>query len=364
MDFSCSRSLFLFYVLFMSVLMSRMLEAGQIFFRELLVFEGSSLIPECYHPSLLCLPDGTLACVWASGSGSLALDTSIQLSFKRVNDIHWTPPVILADDEGYPDNYPVLMSFTESKIRLIYATLYREKRKAPPGENLAAWHLKYLDSSDGGHSWGNDFFLVPESGLVPCSPVIKLENGNLILPASDIRNFSAVFLISQDSGGYWDELSRITTPAGLIDPVVVELNPDHLIALLRPYESGQQKHVIWWVESNNYGQTWSETQPTEIRNPAGPIALLKLANSHLVLAYNDHESWLTPLTLAVSLDGGLTWPYKRNIETGQWDIRDPYLIQTKDGRIHLAYISRNIYLKHIEFSESWILEEPLREKSE
>jgi predicted neuraminidase len=306
----------------------------------------------------LCLPDGTLACAWATGSGSLALDTSIKLSLKAAGNSRWTAPVTVADDEGYPDNYPVLVQLPEGAIRLMYATHYREKRKAPPSADLAAWHLKYLDSADGGCIWGGDFFLIPESGQVPCARAITLTNGNLILPASNIREHTSVFLVSEDKGGYWKELSRITAPVGLVDPTVVELESGHLIALLRPYEKEQQKHLLWRAESKNNGLTWSETQPTELKNPGGPIELLKLANDHLLLAYNDHEFWLTPLTLAVSSDGGRTWPEKRNLVTGKWDIRDPSLIQTKDGHIHLVYVSRNIFLKHIELTESWILQKP------
>ena len=82
--------------------------------------------------------------------------------------------------------------------------------------------------------------------------------------------------------------------------------------------------------------------------------MLSLPEGDLVLAFNDHELWLSPMTLAVSRDRGQTWPFKRNLETGKWDIRDPSLACTPDGHIHVVYVSRNIYLKHIEITESWI----------
>ncbi|MEA2062976.1 MAG: exo-alpha-sialidase [Gemmatimonadota bacterium] len=325
-------------------------------YRESFVFEGTALIPECYRPSLVCLPDGALACAWATGSGPRALDTSIKLSFQPAGESQWTEAHTIADDIGYPDNYPVLAGLPEGTLRLLYATLYREKRKAPPGADLASWHMKYRDSADGGRIWGPDYFLVPESERVPCSSVVNLANGGLILPVTDIQNCSSLFLMSEDKGAYWKDLSRITDPAALVDPAVAELEPGRLVAMLRPHENSELERFLWRTESNDNGRTWSEPRKTELKNPGGPAELLKLANGHLVLAWNDHALWLTPLTLAVSEDGGKTWPSRRNLETGKWDIREPGLIQTKDGHIHVVYVSRNIHVKHIEVTESWITE--------
>ncbi|MFC1613739.1 exo-alpha-sialidase [Gemmatimonadota bacterium] len=348
-------SVFLIAMLFLALPVHSQAEEKP-FSQESFVFQGSELIPECYHPSLICLPDGSLACVWASGSGPLALDTSIKISYKARGESAWSVPVTVADDIGYPDNFSLLARLPQGNIRLFYATLYRAKRKAPPGENLAAWHLKYKDSRDGGQAWSGDFFLVPESDWVPCSRMIRLTNGDLILPATDISDHVSMFLVSEDKGGYWKELSRITAPAGLVDPSVTELEPGRLMSLLRPHEKGERKHLLWRTESSDNGRTWSEPLPTGLKNPGGPVELLKLANGHLLLAYNDHSLWLTPLTLAISTDGGATWQAGRNLETGKWDIRNPSLVQADDGRIHLVYVSRNIYLKHLEISESWIME--------
>ncbi len=326
------------------------------FFRESFILKGKALIPECYNPTLVCLPDGSLACAWACGSGPLALDTSIKISFKPAGESRWTPPVTAADEVGYADNYPVLAQLPGGRLRLLYATYYREKRKAPPGADLASWHLKYRDSPDGAGTWGGEFFLVPESDRVPCSRMVNLANGGLILPVTDIRGSSSLFLISRDKGGYWEESARISDPAGLIDPSVAELEPGRLIAMLRPYEKGPREHFLQRTESKDNGGTWSEPQPTELLNPGGPVELLRLGNGHLVLAYKDHTLWLTPLTLAVSTDGGKTWPFKRNLESGKWDIRDPALVETGNGHIHVVYVSRNIYLKHVEITESWIMD--------
>ncbi|HUU26386.1 MAG TPA: sialidase family protein [archaeon] len=326
------------------------------FFQESFVFKGSDLIPECYRPTLLCLPDSTLACAWAEGSGQTALDLSVKVSFKPAGESEWIQPVTAADDVGYPDSYPVLALLPGNRIRLFYATCYREKRKAPPGASLASWHLKYRDSNDAGYSWGTEFFLVPESDRVPCGRVVSLSNGDLILPVTDIRRSASLFILSRDKGAYWKDLAGLTDPSGLADPSVVELEPGRLLAMLRPHETGEREHFLWSAESGDNGLTWSAPQQTGLNNPCSLAALLILGNGHLVLAFNDHELWCTPLTLALSTDWGKSWQFKRNLESGQWDNRDPSLVETDDGHIHVVYVSRNIYLKHIEVTESWITE--------
>ncbi|MEA1996895.1 MAG: exo-alpha-sialidase [Gemmatimonadota bacterium] len=352
--FSAARALFIFTAL-VCLFPARARAGEKLFFQESYIVKGSALIPECYSPSLVRLPDGTLACAWAAGSGRMALDTSIKLSFSRAGEDPWTEPVTVADDDGYADNYPVLTLLPGDRLRLFYATYYREKRKVPPGANWAAWHLKYCDSGDLGRIWGGDFFLIPESGRIPCGSTADLANGHILLPVTDFRHKVPSFLISEDKGGYWKDAARIPEAEGLADPAVVELEPGRILAMLRPDEKSDREKVLQSTESTDNGLTWSRPQPTEFKNPSGPVALLSLGRGRLVMAWNDHELWLTPMTLALSRDNGKTWPYRRNLETGKWDIREPSLAVTEDGHIHLVYVSRNIYLKHIEVNEAWIM---------
>jgi len=323
-------------------------------YQETYVIKSNSLLPEYYQPTVLVLPDSTLACAWATGSGPLALDNAINIAFKRVDGMQWTLPVVVADEEGYPDNYPVLSMLPDGGLRLFFSTRYREKRRVFPGEDQAAWQLMYKDSEDAGRIWGKEYFLISESDRIPCSRIVSLSNGDLLLPATNVRDRSSVLLKSNDRGNYWRYYTTAKELSGLVDPVIVELAAGHLLGLLRPYEKGEREKVLWRIESRDYGETWTKPQSAELKNAGSPIALLKLANGHLLLAYNDYESWLMPLTVAISTDGGESWQNNRKIESGRWG-RDPSLVQTDDGHIHLIYVSRNIYLKHIEFNESWLL---------
>ena len=119
--------------------------------------------------------------------------------------------------------------------------------------------------------------------------------------------------------------------------------------------------------------------------------MARLRNGHLVIAFNNIQATTTrgkptdyarfPLSVALSIDGGQTWPWVRDVDIGQdvpqekvpdtmagVDVRDeqktlfqhlfdysyPSIIETQDGIIHMAYTFRRRTVKYAGFDESWI----------
>ena len=75
------------------------------------------------------------------------------------------------------------------------------------------------------------------------------------------------------------------------------------------------------------------------------------------------------MTIALSEDGGETWPFMRHIDTGD-DFAGPAnkhlnrrcgypcLLQTRDGLIHVAYSYRpRQCIKYVRFSEGWVMDQ-------
>ena len=198
--------------------------------------------------------------------------------------------------------------------------------------------------------------MIPEAGRIPAGRMLHLANGDLLLPLTDVRHKATLCLISEDQGAYWEEAAPLPHPGQIVDAAMAELEPGHLVALLRPSELGERERLMWRSQSMDSGRTWSAVQPTELPNPYSSIDLLRLGNGHLLLAYSDNKEWPTPLTLSISEDGGKTWPHKRSLVLEQWDNRDPILAETPDGRIHAVYVYRDSSIKHVELNEAWILE--------
>src|ERR671916_386056 len=105
-----------------------------------------------------------------------------------------------------------------------------------------------------------------------------------------------------------------------------------------------QAKYVYRTESFDYGRTWSPAVPTEFANPWSRVDLLALDSGALLLAYNPSGSNRTPLVLALSTDGGLTWPHSVTIEDDPTKrFSYPYLMQATDGAIHMGYSHREGY---------------------
>jgi predicted neuraminidase len=74
-----------------------------------------------------------------------------------------------------------------------------------------------------------------------------------------------------------------------------------------------------------------------------------------------------PMTLAISADGGRTWPLRRNLEVGDGycltnNSRDglnreysyPSIAQTGDGMLHIAFTYFRQAIKYVRVSPDWV----------
>ena len=164
---------------------------------------------------------------------------------------------------------------------------------------------------------------------------------------------------------------------GHVHANVVELEPGHLVAFMRNREA----YRIHRSESFDYGDTWSVPKPTPLPNNNSSISAIKLQSGRIAIAYNPtctpdpqpgKAAWpglRCPVAVALSEDGGLTFPIIRWMERGEGFIGEenktnnkqyeyPYIMQTRDGMIHLAYAARTrLGVKYMCFREEDVLGE-------
>ena len=301
--------------------------------------------------NLMPLPNGDLACVWFGGSQEGKSDISIYFSRLPAGKSCWTPAVKLSDDDTRSEQNPILFPAPDGRLWLLYT--------AQKSGNQDTSIIRYRISEDNGQTWQPVGVLFDKAGTFVRQPVVVLDNGNWLVPVFYCRtrpgekwvgddDISAV-RISSDQGRSWREVD-VPGSVGCVHMNIEKLPDGTLLALFR----SRWADNIYSSRSSDGGNTWSEPTPTGLPNNNSSIQFTCLANGHLALVFNDISAaqaterrvslydeieddeteslkpavtaekmvktdartafWGTPrapMTLAISEDGGRTWPFKR-----------------------------------------------------
>ncbi|WP_233529848.1 sialidase family protein [Antrihabitans stalagmiti] len=369
--------------------------------------------------NLALLPDNSLACVWFSGTQEGVPDISVWLSTLAPDSAVWSAPVQLSDDSTRSEQNPVLHVVDDRTVWLLWTSQHA-------GNQDTARVLRRI-SVDGGRSWGQPHTLIPETasgGVFVRQPLAVLPSGRLLLPVFHCvrvpgrkwvgdRDYSGV-MISDDRGEHWREVV-VPDSLGCVHMNIGRLSDGTLVAL---YRSRWADHIYRSVSTDD-GDTWSAPVATELPNNNSSIQFVVLPDDRLALVFNnssaadatarrtslydeidddgladngsidgaDIESptpiddgdsraafWgapRAPMTLAVSSDGGLTWPVQRDLEVGDGycltnNSRDglnreysyPSIIGSSDGALHIAFTRFRQAIEYVRVDRSWLSNGP------
>jgi predicted neuraminidase len=312
------------------------------------------------HPAAITeLGNGDLYIAFYGGTGEYGEDTSVWGARRKKGAENWNAPAVIADTPWRSDGNPVVWQAPDGLVWLFYVCRY--------GETWSESRIKAKVSRDGAKTWTDPFMLAWDLGMMVRGKPIVLHDGDYLLPiyhetGGDREEVgddtTSLFLRCDPDKKTWTETNRVTSRCGNLQPAPAQLTGDHLIAFCRR-GGGYEKDtgcMLVRTESHDGGRTWSEGEETEFPNPNAAVDLLKLDNGHLILFYNDSPVDRTPLTAAVSMDNGETWPIKKNLREGIGPYAYPYAIQAKDGKIHLIYTSHNrTVINHAVFEEEALL---------
>jgi predicted neuraminidase len=261
---------------------------------------------------------------------------------KAKGESTWSAPKIIADTPFYSDGNAVIWQAPDKVVWLFYVCRF--------GDTWSTSRIKAKLSYDGAQTWSDSFFVALDEGMMVRSRPLLLADGDYLLPVyhetgHDTEQVGAdstsLFLRFSPKTKKWTRSEPIRSPKGNIQPSVVQLSNDHLIAYCRRgggYGPGTEGLVIR-SESHDGGRTWSEGRDSQFPNPNAAIDFLKLKNGHLFLVFNNSPLERTPLTVAISTDNDRSWPVRRDIATGNHDYGYPYAIQSRDGKVHIVYTS-------------------------
>lgn len=334
----------------------------------------------CHAADLLETANGDLLCAWFAGSWEGKADISIVVSRLKRGESQWSNPVRVSDDPTRSEQNPSLFQHPNGDIWLMYTAQEAPDPEHPVSYSLQATaEIRRKISHDGGETWGPTEAMFTREGSF-CRQKIQILSsgrwifGNWICFPDSTRNGSdiTVFQISDDEGKTWKTV-EMPSSAGRVHANVIEKTPGHLVAILR----SRFADCIYTSVSDDNGDTWTEPAPTELRNNNSSISAIKLKSGAIALVYNDvsfnsdttRTVWpdqRCPVTVAISEDGGRTWPWRRIVEMGEgfvgpWnDINNrryeyPVMMQCADDTISIAYSwGRRKQVKYVSVTEAWI----------
>ena len=152
--------------------------------------------------------------------------------------------------------------------------------------------------------------------------------------------------LSDDDGRTWREPGAwITLPLrGTMENHIAETHGGRLVMAVR-----NQLGSVFLSHSSDRGATWSKPQSSGLRCGESMPSLTRIsATGDLLLVWNhsdydptfDHKGRRSPLTCAVSRDGGRTWSSGRDLEDDPAiEFSNISCSHTRDGRAILTYFT-------------------------
>ena len=333
----------------------------------------------CHGPGMVELPNGDLLCCWFAGTFEGDADIHIVCARLPKGADKWEEPVNGSGDPTRSEQNPSLFLGPDGAVWCMYTA---QLDRIPGKDNMQyTSQVRCQKSWDGGLTWGDYETIFPEEGTFSRQPIQILKNGRWIYgnwictdAVDGLAGDPSAFRISDDQGKTW-RMVMMPKSNGRVHPTVVELDDGHLVAFMRSREAD----FIYRSESFDWGDTWSEPKPTVLPNNNSSISAIRTQSGRIAIAYNptcvseDMRSkcaWpglRCPVAVALSEDGGLTFPMIRWMERGEGYIGDenktnnkqyeyPYIMQSADGRLHLTYAAfTRKAVKYVSFTEADVM---------
>ncbi|CAF1544439.1 unnamed protein product, partial [Rotaria sordida] len=302
-------------------------------------------------------PSGTLAVAWFSG-GEQQPNCSIAVSLLELGSQQFTPGVIVSERVNYSNQNPVLFWDSETQILHLYHTQQLGHLKEQYAE---MWHLYSA-------TWSTPEIFYSTSGAWDRNRIIHTyDKGGLIFPCynsslNHIDDYSYI-LRTPSLTSKWTRID-IKRSDNLIQPTLIRLNNS---LQLRAFFRDKRYQWIYYADSNDDGLTWTIPKPTSLPNNDAAVQAYTLKSGAIIMAFNNlNGTARSPLTVTLSYDNGITWPYHRDVQIHDDDnvtyigeYSYPSILQTSwsgpdDNDIHLVYSYDRQTIKYRRFNENWV----------
>ena len=220
--------------------------------------------------------------------------------------------------------------------------------------------VTFRTSTDEGESWSEPRRLITSPFLnvstLVRGPLVHLEDGSRWLPIYHefLGKFSELLHLDPD-GRVLDKV-RLTAGRSSLQPVVVPRDGSSATVFLRT--TGASPRRVLTATTDDGGAHWDPARAIAVPNPDAAVSALRLSSGETLLAFNDSTIDRGNLTLALSTDGE-TWERVRVLDPPDTSVASPrfaypWLLEGKDGVLHLLYTWDRTRIVHERFSRDWL----------
>nr|MDO8114659.1 sialidase family protein [Candidatus Sigynarchaeota archaeon] len=318
------------------------MESGEAPFKKKAVEILKNPLQSSHAAGIVETPDGSFIASWFAGTAEKDNDVAVVYRKKAPGAKDWGELKVLHKTPGRSEGNSCYLVDKEGKIWVFFNTCTR-------GWTLV-W-IRYKLSTDNGETWSEPHWFRHIYGwLIRNAPII-LNNGDYVVPTySEVTGYWSFSKISTNGGKIWKKYGKVGPHC--LQPNIVQLKDGSLLMYCRT----DTLKRIQQARSTDNGRHWSKPEPTQFMNPNAGIALIRAKSGNLLLCWNESETERRPLNVTLSEDEGKTWPYVKTLENepGRGEYSYPYMIQAKDGTIHIVHTLGRKQIKHWHFDEEWI----------
>ena len=329
-----------------------------------------ALFTSSHAANLLLLKNDDLLCFWFSGAGE-GHSNGISMARLAKGSKQWSMPVEVDHEEARSFQNPVAFEVGSGRIWLLHTSQVA-------GQWQTHATIEYLTSADNGKTWSKGKTLFDKPGSFIRQPPVQVSEKRWLLPMyytpsrsitdGAESNYSAV-KTTTDGGANWRECA-IPKSEGLVQQSILKLGKGHFAGFFR----SRYADFIYRSDSKD-GCAWTIPLQTPLPNNNSSIQATLLRDGAIAMAFNNSSAGTArdqprtaarkPLSIALSTDGGKTWPWIRDIETGipetvegqrnkSEEYSYPSVLQDGKGRIYVAYTYRHQTIKVVRFPQDWI----------
>lgn len=316
--------------------------------------------PAAHAATIARLPGGAMVAFWFAGTREGAGD--VRIFGSRFEDGRWAVPEpvldvarVMAGEWRFVRKLGNPVAYVDSSglLHLFFVSV-----------SLGGWatsNLNEITSADGGVTWDRPRVL-PTSPFANLSTLARTSalpraDGGFDLPVyhEGARKFPELLRFAARRSNHDFVKIRMGPGTDLLQPAVAPLSALTAVALLR--DAGPDRRLKTTFTRDG-GLTWSTPAATDQANPDSSVAVARLSDGTLLMAYNPRIDGRSELALASSRDG-LHWDRLRTVELESGgEFSYPALFADDDNDLHLVYTWKRKHIRHLHFNRQWLVPDP------